>query len=199
VLTRLKKTIRDQLPKRYQVPIKYINSLIRGYIEPELKLLKFIVNKDDLVLDVGGNRGIYSYVLWKLGCRVEVFEPNPDCYSVLLSWAEKKRRVTVNPVGLSSSAGKVELNIPVDDFGVSHDASASIEHSSFKHFSSRVVDIKTLDRFYYDFAFNKYVDFIPTIDFKDVGHLNVNGAEKLSLFMVNVIKNSKSSYNELGE
>ena len=147
VFNGLKTHLRDLLPKRYQVPAKYWYSWLRGTLEPEMKFLNLVVQNNDRVIDVGGNRGVYAYPLWRIGARVEVFEPNPICCDVLTAWADGKRSVNVHSVALSSHPGTANLHIPMDTAGVEHDASASIENFGFAHARHAPVALRTLDSF----------------------------------------------------
>jgi len=146
----IKAFLRDLLPKKYQVPVKYWNDWQRGTLEEEMKLLKLIVRGNDRVIDVGGNRGVYAYQLWRLGAMVEVFEPNPVCLNILKAWAADKPAVHVHSVALSSCAGSTNLHIPIDESGVEHDASASIENDEFTHARDQLVSLQTLDRFRFE-------------------------------------------------
>jgi FkbM family methyltransferase len=147
-MTHFLKTIaRDLLPAKYQVPAKYWFNSFRGGLEEEMKFLSLLVKKHDRVIDVGGNRGIYAYNLWRLGATVEVFEPNPTCLNVLTAWAKDKPSVHLHPVALSNHAGSANLHIPVDQLGVEHDASASIEHTGFGQSRDQLVPLRALDSF----------------------------------------------------
>lgn len=147
MIKHLKSSIRELLPKRYQVPVKYFFNRLRGHLEDEMFLLDLIIKKLDLTIDIGGNRGNYAYRLWRLGAKVEVFEPNPMCSSVLSAWAFDKANVHVHSVALSSTAGSANLHIPVDESGVEHDSSASIEHTEFEHARDQLVSLRTLDSY----------------------------------------------------
>lgn len=149
-LALLKPLVRDLLPTRHQVPVKYCYNWLRGTLEEEMKILPSLVQKRGLVIDVGGNRGVYAYRCWRLGARIEVFEPNPICARVLAAWAADKPAVNVHSVALSNCSGSANLHIPIDESGVEHDASASIEHDGFAHARDQQVDLQTLD----SFAFN---------------------------------------------
>ena len=142
-----KTLLRDLLPKRYQVPAKYWYGRLRGTIESEMKFLDLIVQNNDRVIDIGGNRGIYAYQLWKRGARVEVFEPNPACAAVLAAWASSKPTVNIHTVALSDVSGTATLHIPVDAAGIEHDASASLEHADFDKARDQLVGLRTLDSF----------------------------------------------------
>jgi FkbM family methyltransferase len=146
----LKSGLRDLLPMRYQVPLKYWYSAVRRTLEPEMKLISLILKNSDRVIDIGGNRGVYAYQFWRRGVKVEVFEPNPICYSVLEAWAADKPNVNVYPVALSARVGTANLHIPVDGSGIEHDASASIEHIGFAKTRDQLVSLQTLDSYQFD-------------------------------------------------
>jgi FkbM family methyltransferase len=141
----MKTLIRDSLPMKWQVPVKYWYNRMCGTLEAEMQILESLVRAGDRVIDVGGNRGVYAYKLWRLGADVDVFEPNPACVRVLKAWAARKPRARIYPVALSNRNGSANLHIPVDHDGVEHDASASIEHSAFENNRDEVVVLRTLD------------------------------------------------------
>lgn len=146
----IRSRLRDLFPERHQVPAKYWYGWARRTLEPEMALLEHIVRPGARVADVGGNRGVYAYHLWRLGCAVDVFEPNPACCRILRAWSHGKPRVQVREVALSSSSGEACLHIPVDAQGVEHDASASLEHGDFSRAREQVVPTATLDSFHYE-------------------------------------------------
>ena len=147
MFTNLKSQIRDLLPIGTQVPAKYWFGRIRGTLEKEMTLLPLIVQKRDRVIDVGGNRGIYAYQLFSLGATVEVFEPNPMCNEILSAWATGKPDINLHSVALSCGEGSANLHIPIDESGVEHDASASIENIDFAISRDQKVTLKTLDSY----------------------------------------------------
>ena len=147
MITQTKIWLRNRVPKRYQVPLKYLANAVYGRLEDEIRLLNFLVQPHQLVIDVGGNRGTYAYRLWQLRTKVVVFEPNPECASILKAWASNKPDLFVHAIALSNKEGKANLHIPIDDKGIIHDASASLEHTNFSKVSDQVVCIRTLDSF----------------------------------------------------
>jgi FkbM family methyltransferase len=154
----LKRIFLNAIPFRFQVPLKYFYSQARGWLEPEMALLPKLVNAEDSVIDIGGNWGLYAYSLSALKCRVAVFEPNPQCFRALNSWASGKRNVDVFAAALSSHHGKGQLHIPVDSTGQEHDASASL-NSRCEEVARRVeVEIITLD----------------SLDFRDVKFIKID-------------------------
>lgn len=140
-MTKLKSVVRKRLPARWQVPIKYRYCQFRGTIEKEIRILPLFLEKGDLAIDVGGNLGAYSFALKKLGCQVVVFEPNPDCATVLQAWGKYLSDVTVWPLALSSEPGSAVLRVPVDQDGIEHSSSASIEDAKVEE-NVRCHDVK---------------------------------------------------------
>lgn len=166
----IKVAVRNRVPLKYQVPVKYAFNWLGGTLEPELKLLELLVNKDDCVIDVGGNRGAYAFKLYRLGANVNVFEPNDLCADILEAWSADKNAVTVIRAALSNTTGSAVLHVPVDEFGIEHDASASLEHADFKAVHDRQVALRTFD----SFEFNN-VRFIK-IDVEGHEHSVIEGA-----------------------
>lgn len=145
--SKFKSVVRDALPQSLQVPLKYHLNRWVGGLEPEMALLPHLVGPGDRAVDVGGNRGAYAFRLSQLGARVEVFEPNPACNKVLRAWAAGHPAVTVHSFGLSDHTGAIVLRIPIDESGVEHDASASVEPHAFAHAREQVIELRTLDSF----------------------------------------------------
>ena len=110
-------------------------------------LLSKLVSAEDRVIDIAGNWGIYAYTLSGLGSRLAVFEPNPQCFRALSSWASGKRNVEIYAVALSSQHGQGLLHIPVDATGQEHDASASLESRRDEVARCVEVEITTLESF----------------------------------------------------
>lgn len=142
-----KSDLRDALPKHWQIPIKYWLNRIQGLLEPELLLLPYILDKGDHVVDIGANRGIYVYVMRKMGMKIDAFEPNPDCSRLLEAWAKGDPLLCVHSIALSDHIGEAELRIPIDANGVEHDASASLIHNGLAFIRPVTVPLKTLDSF----------------------------------------------------
>lgn len=115
-----------------------------------MKILDFLVRRDDRVVDVGGNRGIYAYQFWRLGARVEVFEPNPTCFGVLAAWALDKPAVNLHSVALSGRSGSATLHVPITEAGIEQDASGSIEYAAVGRVRDQSVSLETLDSYGFD-------------------------------------------------
>ncbi|MFT6372355.1 MAG: FkbM family methyltransferase [Gammaproteobacteria bacterium] len=150
VINKFKTLLRDIIPQRLQVPVKYYFNRFSGGLEPEMEVLKYFVGKGDLVIDVGGNRGIYAYRFWKLSATVEVFEPNINCYHVLSSWVRSKARVNVHHAALSNLDGTALLHVPVDASGIEHDSSGSVETVESDSTQDQQVELRQLDGYHFE-------------------------------------------------
>ena len=78
--------------------------------EPELLALGDMVRRGCLAIDIGANRGIYSYALARYAARVEAFEPN----SAIAGFARAKlgARVRVHEIALSDREGTAAFYVP---------------------------------------------------------------------------------------
>lgn len=150
VIDKLKTLLRDIIPQKLQVPVKYGFNRFGTALEPEMEVLKYFIDEDDLVIDVGGNRGIYAYRFWKLGARVEIFEPNINCFRVLSSWGTDKNTINVHHVALSNVAGSAFLHVPVDDEGIEHDSSGSVESIESESTHDQQVELRQLDSYQFE-------------------------------------------------
>ena len=91
--------------------------------EPEMRLLKELVDPKKGALDIGANRGYFSYFLSRLCPWVRAYEPNPAMRAFLERTVRKN--TTISPLALSDASGKAELRIPVLADG-EHDGWASL-------------------------------------------------------------------------
>lgn len=78
--------------------------------EPELGILGDLVPAGCTAIDIGANRGYYSYALSKFAARVEAFEPHPE----LARFAQRKLgpSIPVHEVALSNREGWATLYVP---------------------------------------------------------------------------------------
>jgi FkbM family methyltransferase len=77
------------------------------HIDPEMGLLRFLVDPTRVSLDVGANLGLFTYFLARYSPHVYAFEPNPLPYNVLKDIVDSN--VTVYPMALTEATGEVEL------------------------------------------------------------------------------------------
>lgn len=84
-------------------------SLLKG--EPELRLLRYLVDPAKTSVDAGANKGVYTYFLSKLSRHVYAYEPNPKIFEVLARSVDRPN-VTLSRAALSESSGEATLAIP---------------------------------------------------------------------------------------
>ena len=111
VMMRIKQSMRMVLPPSVVIHLMAVKNYRSG--EPELKILKSLVNSDKNSLDIGANKGVYTYFLSRLSRHVFAYEPNPVLAKFLTQSVGSN--VTVQPFALSDSEGQATLSVPVID------------------------------------------------------------------------------------
>lgn len=136
----------EETAKRLLVPgplyirYRYAKELRKG--EREIRLLPFLADPNRTAVDVGANKGVYTYALLQAGVReVHAFEPNPKLFGVLSRWA--KGRAHLHPEALSDTTGEAVLMVPHSEAGYSNQgASLSADKLNGQDFGG--VTVKTL-------------------------------------------------------
>jgi len=80
------------------------------HVTPELNIIKKILDKDKVSLDVGANLGLFTYFLSRASKKVYAFEPNPYPLRSLKSVIDKN--VEIIPIALGNSDKDIKLRIP---------------------------------------------------------------------------------------
>lgn len=105
--------IRQDLKFRY-VPFRgYYRLRAYKYMflkNPEMRVLRYLVDRSRVSLDVGANLGLFTYFLARYSPHVYAFEPNPIPFRVLAHVAD--RNVTALQMALSDRTGEVDLFVP---------------------------------------------------------------------------------------
>lgn len=83
--------------------------------EAELRALPLLARPATLAIDIGANKGVYSYWLSRICRAVMAFEPNPKICALLRRAAPEN--VTVHEVALSNTAGTAEFILPIQRSG----------------------------------------------------------------------------------
>lgn len=134
------------LPGSFYYKRKVRSEIERG--EPEFGHLGQLVgDRAGTAIDVGCNRGIYSYALSRLCRRVLAFEPNPD----LARFARRMlpANVKVYEMALGAAPGHAVLHIPVDAKGRDVHLRASLSEAQTRE-RRHEVEVRTLDSFAID-------------------------------------------------
>lgn len=117
-------------------------------MEPELRILRDIVPAGRVAIDVGANRGYYSYALSKIASRVEAFEP----YPVIARFARRKLRknVRLHEIALSNYCGSAKLRIPQCKGGIDVHYGGTLTDIPLENSIEVVVPVMTIDQFGFD-------------------------------------------------
>lgn len=126
------------------VRLLVLGELARG--EPELRVIRSLCD-GRIFVDVGANRGVYSFLARRSSAEVWAFEPNDGLGEYLRAWS--KGTVRIEPVALSDRSGWAELVTPVRD-GTEEDGLSTLRSlDAVDEGESRVRSVRTemLDRF----------------------------------------------------
>ncbi|OKH23031.1 hypothetical protein NIES593_11255 [Hydrococcus rivularis NIES-593] len=106
-----KELVRKILPPSIVIHLMAAMNCYSG--EPELKLLKFLVEPTKNSIDIGANKGVYTHFLSQLSRHVFAYEPNPELAKFLVQAV--RSNVSVYPIALSDTEGQAILSIPIVD------------------------------------------------------------------------------------
>jgi FkbM family methyltransferase len=114
----------------------------------EIWLVRHLVNKAELAIDVGASIGVYASELAKHAARVVAFEANPR----LAEFARQvlPSNVEIKSVAVSGANGEATLRIPLDRRNSMIDDLATVEPKNILHFdavTSAPVATRRLDDF----------------------------------------------------
>ncbi len=117
------------------------------------------IKKNDVVLDLGANIGLFSAAAASVGCKVYSFEP----IDFVFNYLDKSARLYGNRIELVNAAatdhdGTIQFNVVSEEF---HDIGESsvLDRGNSKNFKKMTVAAKTIDKFVKDKGLDR-VDFI---------------------------------------
>ncbi len=112
-----------------------IQPMALGHYEPEVvELIQHGVGNglSDFFLDIGANIGLISCQVGYLFKHIHVFEPNPDCLSLLqinLKSVLHHQEFELHPYALGAEKATLTLMVPFDNWGGAFIASTDNEYS----------------------------------------------------------------------
>ena len=125
--------------------------------EAELRALPLLVRPGTLAIDIGANKGVYSYWLSRICRAVKAFEPNPKICALLRRAAPDN--VTVYEVALSNTGGTAELILPIQRSGRYSNQGGTLQPKKLdgtKHYGIWTVEQRRLDDYgFADISFIK--------------------------------------------
>jgi len=110
--------------------------------EYELRIMRDLVPKNCLAIDIGANSGIYSFHMSRFASSVLAFEPNPEYHDKLRSIGKK---VQLQTFALSDVYEKTILRIPKTAWGAGHGL-GTLEQVEGEISQEVTVEAKTLDQ-----------------------------------------------------
>ncbi|HXA40171.1 MAG TPA: hypothetical protein VNW53_14320, partial [Phenylobacterium sp.] len=113
---KLEERLKGMLPPRARIAYLHDRNLRKG--EPELRLVSILADRRRVSIDVGANKGVYSYALLPHSKAVHAFEPNPKLFRVLSGWAQGQ--VELHPEALSNVSEVADLLVPRSENGFSN-------------------------------------------------------------------------------
>lgn len=139
--------LKQLLPGWLYFPYKIAKEARRN--EPELKILRELVRPGCTAIDVGANRGLYSYALSKVAQRVEAFEPNPAV--AVFTRGKIGHRVRLHELALSDRDGAATFYMPRTADGASAHLLGNLRNVHVTSNTSEIeVRVATLDSFGFD-------------------------------------------------
>ena len=106
----MKSTLKSYLEKHAPKLLYTYQIWRKRYSEPEISLLPTLCKRNAISLDIGANRGLYSYYMLPHSSAVLAFEPLPEMQKRLRT--QFGNRVTIYPVALSDTEGQCDIRLP---------------------------------------------------------------------------------------
>lgn len=122
-------------------------------LEPDIFVLRKIVKKNSLVIDIGANYGLYTKILSELvgeNGKVIAFEPIPFTHSILTNVIKTLHlnNVKAECIALANYSGKATMLIPKFDGGNTNYYQASLNnHKNSADTKSIEVEVQKLDQY----------------------------------------------------
>tara|TARA_B100000579_G_C22765188_1_gene821039 strand:- start:574 stop:1341 length:768 start_codon:yes stop_codon:yes gene_type:complete len=132
---------------------------LRKQTEPEILILKNLVNENQASIDIGVYRGIYSYYLLKYSKYVYSFEANSLLIDQLNKSFQNIDNIKIENLAISSSSGNTKLRIPFRNENIEYDYEQKFQlgiasiHSAnnLDNLNFHSIDVKKITLDQYDF------------------------------------------------
>jgi FkbM family methyltransferase len=137
--------LKHYLPRAW-FRFKFIKYKHLGRGEPELRLIRHLIEPGSTVIDIGASIGMYAAEMARHAEKVLAFEANPEVAAFTRKVAP--RNVTVINIALSSRAGRTTLTMPRNRKGHAVTELGTIKQSpNAAHDVAIEVETKPLDDF----------------------------------------------------
>lgn len=195
IKTVLKRLVLSTLPEKILQIVKKVYYLRRLRFvsesdEVEFKVIKYLINPGDCVVDIGSNIGVYTKYLSELvdtHGHVYSIEPIPLIFEILCSNSRKLglKNVELFNCAISDSNATVTMEVPLHKSGGENFYDARIVYENTHNSLRRIrVNSKTIDSLFSKLPYN--ISFIKC---------DVEGHELQCIKgAINIIKNSKPAW-----
>ncbi len=129
------------IPSKLYIRRLVLKEWIKG--RKDIRILKYLINKEKNSIDVGAYKGVYTYFLAKYSKKVYAFEPNPKSYKILRKTVNKN--VEVLPYALSDKSSFDFLKIPKGKKGYSNQGGSIRNVKLDKNFGKLQIETKKID------------------------------------------------------
>ncbi len=129
------------LPPRLYCAIRAHRERRRG--EAELALLPILCSADRASVDIGANKGVYTYWLQRHSRHVYAFEPNPKIFRILARGV--RGNVTLSPVALSDQSHNATLRVPGSGGSYSNQRATLAPAKAGQEYGELTVESRRLD------------------------------------------------------
>lgn len=143
------------------------------------RVIRAVVEKDDVCMDIGANFGWYTTLLQKLsgsGGAVHAFEPVPDIFRTLkknVDLVSDNSNIIINNVALGDKSGTIEMHL-FAGLPNGHSSLSTMGRSDYTKVAGQII---MLDSYLSDHDI-KQVDFMK-VDVEGAELMLLNGAKKL--------------------
>ena len=136
-----KEVVRKVLPPSAIIHLMAAMNYRNG--EPEIKLLKSLVDPKKNSIDIGANKGVYTYFLSRLSHHVFAYDPNPELAEFITK--SVRSNVSVYSIALSNKEGEAILSVPLVDNFLYDQLGTLEEQANYNNGITYKVPLKRLD------------------------------------------------------
>ncbi len=129
------------LPPRLYCRIRAHRERRRG--EAELALLPFLCDAGRASVDIGANKGVYTYWLQRHSRHVYAYEPNPKIFRILARGVHGN--VTLSPLALSDQSRTTTLRVPGSGGSYSNQRATLAPAKAGQEYGELAVESRRLD------------------------------------------------------
>jgi len=153
--------------KRFYTYLEKASAYLRGKgfgtgsLEFEItQCFHFLNTGPGLLVDVGGNKGLYSKILCAKapGAQIHIFEPSDTNLQHLSKLFGANKHVTIVPSGLSDQAGEVELYADEAGSGMASLTKRDLSHFDIDFEYKETIRVIRFEDYWYDMLKGQPVD-----------------------------------------